>query len=101
MKEKIVIQADPDTQDLIPGYLEKRSKDIASLQEALAAQNYEQIQTLGHRMKGSGTGYGFAGITAIGASIEEAAKLKQAVGIEKGIEDLKDYLERVEVVYGE
>jgi len=101
MKEKIVIQADPDTQDLIPGYLEKRSKDIASLQEALAAQNYEQIQTLGHRMKGSGAGYGFEGITAVGAALEEAAKLKQALEVEKGIAELKDYLERVKVIYGE
>lgn len=99
MKEKIIIQADPDTQDLVPGYLEKRQQDIVILKEALSAQNYELIQDLGHRMKGTGEGYGFEGITRFGAAIENGAKSKNNVLIEKGIEDLVDYLERVEVIY--
>ena len=99
MKEKIIIQADPDTQDLVPGYLEKRQQDVAVLKDALKKQNYESIQDLGHRMKGTGEGYGFQGITQAGAEIEDGAKSKNNVLIEKGIENLADYLERVEVVY--
>ena len=99
MKEKIVIQADPDTQDLVPGYLEKRQQDVAVLKDAMNKQNYESIQGLGHRMKGTGEAYGFLGITQAGAEIEGGAKSKNNALIEKGIENLADYLERVEVVY--
>ena len=50
-------------------------------------------------MKGTGEAYGFLGITQAGAEIEGGAKSKNNALIEKGIENLADYLERVEVVY--
>ncbi len=99
MNGKITIKADPDTQDLIPGYLEKKKNEIAILREALVKQNFDLIQSLSHSMKGSGGGYGFDGITEIGAVMESATKLKDINLIEKSILDLADYLQRVEVIY--
>jgi len=48
-------------------------------------------------MKGSGAGYGFDGISEIGKSIEIAGKEQSIENIKKGIENLKDYLRRVEI----
>ena len=53
---------------------------------------------MGHNMKGSGAGYGFAAITKIGAALEAAAKKKSDGPIGIQISALGDYLERVEVL---
>jgi len=71
--EKIVIRADAEIQDLIPGFLENRQRDIQSIKAALTEKDFEAIRTLGHWMKGAGAGYGLDGVTAIGEKLEEAA----------------------------
>jgi HPt (histidine-containing phosphotransfer) domain-containing protein len=97
-KEKIIVKVDPEIADLVPVFLSNRKKDIENMESCLEAQNFEQIERLGHSMKGSGGGYGFEGITEIGRLIEIAGKEKDVEGIKKGIEDLRDYLDRVEIV---
>ena len=54
---------------------------------------------LAHMMKGSGGGYGFKVLTDVGSSLENAAKAKRIDEIEKWVDKLRDYLERVEVIY--
>lgn len=98
-EEKIVVIVDEDLQDLIPGYLENRLKDITAIRESIAQGDYEAIRSIGHKMKGSGGGYGFDEITNIGRAMEEAAKNDYGEEIERQTAALKSYLERVEVVY--
>ncbi len=95
--EKIIVKVDPEIADLIPGFLKNREKDIEQMESYLAAKNFEEIERLGHSMKGSGAGYGFDGISEIGKSIEIAGKEQSIENIKKGIENLKDYLRRVEI----
>jgi HPt (histidine-containing phosphotransfer) domain-containing protein len=97
--EKITVKIDPDLEDLIPGYIENRHKDIRAMEEALAKGEFETVRVLGHSMKGSGGGYGFDGITEIGRSLEQAAKGGDAAAMRRGIDALADYMKRVEVVY--
>lgn len=95
---KILVRADPDLADLIPGFLDNRRKDITVMQEALERGDFETARVLGHSMKGAGGGYGFDAITDIGAALEQAAKDKNPEGIRQGLSDLSCYLDRVEVV---
>jgi HPt (histidine-containing phosphotransfer) domain-containing protein len=97
-KEKIVVIVDPEIADLIPGFLNNRKEDIKNLELYLEEGDFEQIERLGHSMKGSGAGYGFNGISEIGKAIEIAGKKKDVEGIKGGIANLKDYLDRVEIV---
>jgi HPt (histidine-containing phosphotransfer) domain-containing protein len=99
-KEKIVVKIDPEIADLIPGFLSNREKDIETMESCLEEGNFEQIERLGHSMKGSGAGYGFDGISGIGSFIEIAGKEEDVEKIKKGISDLRNYLDRVEVVNG-
>jgi len=96
---KIIVRVDPEIADLIPGFLENRQKDIKTMLEALDVGDYETIRVLGHTMKGSGGGYGFDAITDIGLSLEQAAKGKNSEEIQRWVEELSNYLEKVEVVY--
>ncbi|MEI6314584.1 MAG: Hpt domain-containing protein, partial [Syntrophus sp. (in: bacteria)] len=97
--EKIVVFVDEDLQDLIPGYLAGRHKDIAAIRAALTSGDYEAIRSIGHKMKGSGGGYGFDEITNIGRAIEDAAKIDHGEEILRQTEALKTYMERVEIVF--
>lgn len=96
---KIVVKIDPDLEELIPGYLNNRSKDIQDVQDALNNADFASIQRMGHTMKGSGGGYGFDFISAIGLALEEDAKEKNVQKIQKSLQDLCDFLEQVKVVY--
>ena len=97
--EKIVVKADADLEDIIPGFLQHRLEDINKIREAMAQNDYDIIRVLGHSMKGTGGGYGFDAITDIGRSIEEAAKERNIEDIGQSVNDLSSYLDRVEVIY--
>ena len=96
---KIVVSVDADLEELIPGFLENRIKDVQSLREALAEQDVGKIQSIGHSLKGVGGGYGFDALSEIGAAIEAAAKQQDLGSIEALIVSMADYLERIDIVF--
>ena len=97
--EKIVIEVDSDSEDLILGFLANRKKDLEKLQDALDNKNFETLQSIGHSLKGVGGGYGFDGLSEMGASIEKLAKSSDLDNISLQLPKLKDYSERVEIVF--
>ncbi|MEG3640047.1 Hpt domain-containing protein [Magnetococcus sp. PR-3] len=99
MADPIKVVIDEDLEDIVPGYLENRQKDIKDLHKCLQEDDFDNASILGHRMKGSGAGYGFDQITEIGRGIETSAKSSNKDGIASGLAELIDYLERVEISY--
>ena len=99
MDEKIIVQVDPDLEDLIPGFLENRNTDVEKLRSALEDNDFENIRSIGHSIKGVGGGYGFDQMSVLGADIESAAKENNADEIGEKINQLNDYLQHVEVEY--
>jgi HPt (histidine-containing phosphotransfer) domain-containing protein len=99
LQDKIEITIDRDLEDLIPGFMENRKKDVKSLNEALSNGKVDTLQSIGHSLKGVGGGYGFNGLSEIGAEIESMAKSGNLEGMQDLINKIKDYLDRVEVIY--
>jgi HPt (histidine-containing phosphotransfer) domain-containing protein len=99
--EKIVVNIDIDLEDLIPGFLENRQKDILKLEQAFAEQDFETLRSIGHNLKGVGGGYGFHEMTALGAAIEEGAKENNLEIINENVKKLSHYLANVEINYQE
>ncbi len=97
--EAIVIHADPELEDLIPWYLDKRREDIQKMRQAMEEGDYERVRTLAHNMKGSGSGYGFEDITQIGAAMEKMARMGDKDGVGLKINELENYLKLVKVTY--
>ncbi len=97
--DKLTVTVDADIQDLVPGFLANRHRDMTRIADALAAGDFDAIRLIGHSMKGAGGGYGFDAITDIGARIEQAGIARDATAIESAKKDLASYLQRVEVVY--
>lgn len=97
--EKIRVRVDPDIQDLIPGYLENREKDLQVYKHALEQDDFDAIAVLGHSMKGSGGGYGFNDLSSIGRAIEKAAKNRDKESVQKSVIDLTEFLNKLEIIY--
>ncbi len=61
-------------EDLIEGFplfIGRRHRDLASLKTALRNKNVREIYDIGHKMKGTGSVYGFNEITIIGGLLEK------------------------------
>ena len=97
--DKLTVYIDSDIEDLIPGFLENRHKDVQSVLKALDKGDYEAIRYLGHIMKGAGGGYGFDTISEIGEALEQAAGHRDSRSIRRMVNQLTEYLERIEVVF--
>ncbi|MCB1167349.1 MAG: Hpt domain-containing protein [Leptospiraceae bacterium] len=95
------VEISKDLEDLIPGYLDGIRKTVSNLKEYLEKKDWENLRIHGHRMKGSGGGYGFHFITEKGKQIEDAAREESASPIASALEELDQYLASVEIVFVE
>ena len=99
MTEKIRAEVSKDLEPLIPRYLDRRHKEIETFRTQLAAGDFEALRIGGHSLKGSGGGYGFPGLTRIGAAIEIAARASDVTVIQAALTEYADYMQRVEVTF--
>ena len=97
--ETIVIQVNPRIGDIVDSYLEHRNRDVDLLLDALDQGEFEQIRHVAHDLVGTGGSFGFADMSLIGRSLENAAANQETGEIKLLVEDLAKYLSRVEIVY--
>jgi len=95
----LIVQVEAGMEDVVPGYLEKRRKDVQTYRQALANADFDAVRMLGHKMKGTGSGYGFPLLTEIGSAIEQAALRKDTGSIAADVDRLAEYVENVKLNY--
>ena len=95
----IKVVVDKDLETLIPGFLQRRRDDVSKLRSAVEAQDLETIRIIGHSMKGTGGGYGFDGLSGIGADIELGAKNGDMQTVREEVRNLEHYLDRLQVEF--
>ena len=98
---RITVSVDPELEDLVPGFLENRRKDVTTLAAAVHTKDLKIVRLLGHRMKGDGGGYGFQEISNIGEALEQAAIKEDWKSIAEKTEALSIFLTRVDVVFSQ
>lgn len=96
---KYKVAVDKDLADVVPTYLEIRNKEIPELQALLAAGNLDEARKIGHKLAGSGGGYGFDRLSEIGRKLEAAGLASDAAAAAACAAELKEYLENLEVTY--
>ena len=95
----LTVHIDPGLEEIVPGFLENRRRDVQTLETALQQNDLNTIRVIGHRMKGDGGGYGFDAISTIGDGIEQAAAREDRDAIRRHLTQLADFLTRITVVY--
>ncbi|GKS66193.1 histidine phosphotransfer domain-containing protein [Nitrospira sp.] len=94
-----VVHVDASFEPLVPKFLTNRKKEVVTMREALASQDFETVRTVAHGMKGAGGSYGFDRVSELAAVIEQAAKTRDSSTIERDLPVLDSYLDRITVVY--
>jgi HPt (histidine-containing phosphotransfer) domain-containing protein len=97
-RKPVRIKVAPELIDIVPVFFDLRWQDVASLQDALAHEDSSLILTLAHNLKGAGCSFGFDAVSLIGEQLEQAAARSNWASIERFINRLIAYLERVEPV---
>jgi CheY-like chemotaxis protein len=98
---RIVIKVDPVLRDLVPAYLSNRREDIDVIKAALDRGDFGTISRIGHNMRGSGTSFGFDGVSEVGTGLETAAKAGKRVESARLVRVLEDYLSRIDLMIPE
>jgi signal transduction histidine kinase/CheY-like chemotaxis protein/HPt (histidine-containing phosphotransfer) domain-containing protein len=97
--DSIKIQVEEGMEDVVPGYLEKRRAEVPVYRAALAAGDLTAIRNMGHRMKGTGGGYGFQALTDLGSALEKAAVAGDTETIARNLDEFSRYIGAVELEY--
>jgi len=97
----ITVYIDPGLEEIVPGFLENRRRDVQTIETALEQDDLNTICVIGHRMRGDGGGYGFDAISTIGEGMEQAAARQDKEAIRRHLNSLVDFLARITVVYRE
>ncbi len=96
---RFILEVSAELEELMPKFLANRRRDVEELVVELAKGDFERIRQLGHGIKGAGGTYGSSVISQVGERIELAAIDQSVDGIDAEIRALRDYLERVELIF--
>lgn len=84
---------------LLPRYIARLRDDVRDLRRAAAAGDFDAARFTGHRMAGSGGGFGLPEVSDIGRAIEAAARASETGAIVRWAEALESFLAALEVEF--
>ncbi len=96
--DTILVRANHKFADRIPAYRQNCRQNVIAMLDALDRVDFETVKYLGHQMRGSGSAFGFQGITDIGAALQQAAESADTEASRKWVGELSNYLDRVEII---
>jgi len=94
-----LVRIDTDLEELIPSFLKKKEAEVVELQKSLENNDFDEIRRLGHKLKGSFSGYGFSVMSEICATIENSAKTQNKKEALECLDRLKEYFSRVTIEF--
>jgi signal transduction histidine kinase/CheY-like chemotaxis protein len=95
--EPIFVRIPDGLEELVPAYISSRKEEVPVMLQLLGASDFDRIRILSHNMRGSGSAYGFPGLTEIGAALERSARQADVPRLMQHLDSLADYLDRVEI----
>lgn len=95
------VTVDADLEPIMDRYFAIQQKELSLMDEAIVDGDAKTLSRLGHKLKGTGTSYGFPRLTELGLAIENAGKDEDLPKAQELISQARNYIENVEVVYQE
>jgi HPt (histidine-containing phosphotransfer) domain-containing protein len=95
---RIRVRVPADLLEYIPELLTVTRAQLASGFEELAGGSFAAFQTLGHNLKGSAAAFGLDALGDLGRVIEDAARARDGARVTALAADVRDYLDRLDVV---
>ncbi|MBF0457816.1 MAG: hypothetical protein HQK99_07975 [Nitrospirae bacterium] len=96
---KITVTVASQHQDRVAKFLKSRNRDVSEMKQDVERGDYPSIKMTGGMIKKAADGIGLTTFKEMGESLETAGNLKDSGRIKILIDELADYLSRVEIVY--
>ena len=77
-----LLATDPDLIDIVEEFVGGLAVRIAELRKAFGEQDWAQLTTLAHRLKGAGGSYGYPQISGVAGTLETQFKMHSAQDFE-------------------
>ena len=84
-----------ELKEMIPDYVRAVKQYAGEMSSLFESGDFDGIRSMAHNIKGTGSSYGFPGLTRLAAALERSAKEADAGGVGGGLSKLTDFLERV------
>lgn len=97
--DAIVVEVPQDLREVARLYLESRGADLARLEAAREASDFEEVRRIGHKLRGSSRTLGFLRAGEIGMELESAALRADAGAVEGAVAALREYFSRLSIRY--
>ena len=81
-------------EEILSRYLERRKKDLETCLSCLDQENYQELEKVGHQLKGNGVTFGHTELSNIGSFLEKAAHQKNRQDLQKAVKDLSLWVNR-------
>lgn len=97
--KKTTIVVDGDLAELMPIYLQSRRDELERLPELLKQGDFTQLQGIGHKLRGSGGGFGLDFLTELGKRMEAAGSAADKQALAAQVAELKAFLESLQIEF--
>lgn len=85
--------------DIVPWFLDNRKEDVKRVREFVEVSDFDQIQRMGHRWKGTCASYGFQKLSEAGELLEDLSAHQNKEEILNLLDRTEEYISHLEVVY--
>lgn len=82
-------------EELAKKYIERRKHDLENCVDSFYDGNYEDLEKIGHQLKGNGETFGYPEISSIGKRLEIAAQRRDKKTIELLLMEFNSWSEKI------
>ncbi len=80
--------------EILNRYIERRKRDLESCFRNIEEGKYEELEKVGHQLKGNGETFGHPELSDIGRELEEAARESDDESVHQAVEKFKNWVDR-------
>jgi CheY-like chemotaxis protein len=95
--ERITVTTPEGLEELSRDYLARRKEAMSSLHGLLDREDYDGVRRMAHDVKGTGASYGFAPLTNVARSLEQAAMAHDLERMQCALNSMDAYLQSVDL----
>ena len=92
-----LLRDDSSFADLVCQFVDGLSERLETMLQAIHTQDFEQLLTAAHQLKGSGGGYGYPVLTQLAAELEQKARANSLEGCQAALAEIERTCARVVV----
>lgn len=83
---------DSITEALQRKYIDRRKAELIDMEVCLVRQDFSNLKSFGHKLKGNGSSFGYDELTEFGSLIEESAKEKDLEKTQVYFNQIKNFI---------